>query len=284
MAPRLPLIVVLVDQHRLRLLGAVERVVVETQPRGNKVREILRQTGFIPLAIKRMLSTGNVFTQFAALSALEPIVFDESNWPLVIAAGLVPLLLSFIKDFPQSDEEVAITRKSVKLLSELAQDASCSDSLRTKNGITSIINLLLRSVDDETQESAMFALSHLSDQKVNTKSIIESGGLIAVIKHLGSANEVIQERAAWTTANLAADVSNHEYFMKNGLSAVSQLLLSQKDVIQSFSLKIILILSQNTTNHQKLRDLGILTRLKEMTHSSNRTVQLASGKAVALLS
>jgi hypothetical protein len=90
---------------------------------------------------------------------------------------------------------------------------------------------------------------------------------------------------AWSVANFLVDAESQPIVKEaGGFESILLLLSSSKsDSLISYSLKAILILAQTVTNRPFLVNAGARQTLQPLTTSNNRTVALASQKALTFL-
>jgi len=238
-------------------------------------RESLRSLGGIkPIVL--ILSNVDRGVQKAALKCLEPITFDGDNWKILINNGLVKKLLSFI-----TNQDKEIKQQSIKLLSELTQDNEVKELIVQSGGI----KILIESLHDPlSQEAALFSLSCLCSRKDSLNEIVK-GGVLQTIFTLNADTIGTQEPAIRIVSALASDESCQAVILKQGLEFLFRLFDSGEEVLQSLTLKCLLILAQNKKNCVVLAQAGTVQRLRNVKPPpTQKALILACDKMIALLS
>eukprot|EP01114_Cavostelium_apophysatum_P006715 TRINITY_DN1814_c0_g1_i4.p1 TRINITY_DN1814_c0_g1~~TRINITY_DN1814_c0_g1_i4.p1 ORF type:complete len:1627 (-),score=534.96 TRINITY_DN1814_c0_g1_i4:46-4926(-) len=264
-------------------------LIVETLAANDMSRSVISSLGGLQMILsavaavleeeKKPDATDEV--EFAAVSSLEPFIYDDANWTAIIGpqGSGIELLLSYL-----SSGSARTKRKSVHILSELAQEALVQEVIVRRYGVPVLINLL-SSTDPETREYAITCISYISDNKTQRSALCADNGIAAIVPLLrGDSAEA--ERALWTVANLAQDVANQGELIQSELLAniVGQTLVSDNDGIRSLSLKTLLILAQNATNKAAIVGAGMLAPLQKLSSSPLKPVQLASQRIISFLS
>eukprot|EP01102_Stenamoeba_stenopodia_P007107 TRINITY_DN1982_c0_g1_i9.p1 TRINITY_DN1982_c0_g1~~TRINITY_DN1982_c0_g1_i9.p1 ORF type:complete len:1452 (+),score=527.97 TRINITY_DN1982_c0_g1_i9:1107-5462(+) len=228
--------------------------------------------------LAKLIASRNEGLSKSALLVISSLSEVSDNLKAIGDADCIPGLLSLLDSYDDSVREAA-----VKIIADLSQQKENKDKLRTLEGIPKIVNLFASS-KLEIKERAALTISNLSDDPANRKIVRDERGLYPLVELLRYPVDSVRERVAWCIANFLADPDSQPVVREaGGFELIVQLLATKSDSLVSYALKAILILAQNVTNRPHLINAKAREHLQPLTSSTNRTVQLASTKALTFL-
>ncbi|KAF2664309.1 ARM repeat-containing protein [Microthyrium microscopicum] len=136
------------------------------------------------------------------------------------------------------------------------------------------ILFLLRSNDVEVQRAASAALGNLAVNTENKITIVEMGGLTALIKQMNSPNVEVQCNAVGCITNLATHEDNKAKIAKSGaLIPLTKLACSKDMRVQRNATGALLNMTHSDENRQALVNAGAIPVLVKLLGSSDPDVQ-----------
>ncbi|KAL6057077.1 Protein kinase domain-containing protein [Balamuthia mandrillaris] len=256
-------------------------------------QELVMKGGIPPLAEMLTAEGSNEAIQLHALNALLRIAQDKGQSLEVLgASSLIPALSDHFLENTNAPMDASssssdeIQRTAVKLMALLSTCAMNKERIALADAICHLVPLT-ESENEEIRKAALLALANISDNAQCREGITDEEGLYPLLKALSDSDAELQERAIWAISNFAGDSDTHKEIRQIGLRQIVELLSSSHAMCQSLALKAVILLVQkavNSDNKEAIKQLGGIGKLQSLHNSPNRTVSVASRKAVELLS
>lgn len=237
---------------------------------------VVSELGSSVPTLTQLISSRNEELAKSALLVLSAVSDAIENLKVIGDSNGIPALIDLLDSYDDRVKEAA-----AKIIADLSLQKENRDKIR--EGLPRIVNLFA-SHSATVKERAALCISNLSDDPQSRKVIREVRGLYPLVELLHYPVDSVKERVAWSVANFLVDPESQPIVREaGGFQSIVQLLGSKSDSLISYSLKSILILAQTQTNRPFLVNAGARQSLQPLTTSPNRTVSLASQKALTFL-
>merc|ERR1719393_1225556 len=150
----------------------------------------------------QMISSPDPQAQFSATQQFRKHLSIEQNPPIqeVIAAGVVPRFVEFLKDISRPDLQF----EAAWVLTNIASGTAEHTRVVVEHGALPLFVELLQSPNDDVREQAVWALGNIAGDSPNFRDLVlQSGGLDSIINVLRSSEKMSMTRnATWALSNL----------------------------------------------------------------------------------
>eukprot|EP01116_Phalansterium_solitarium_P022928 TRINITY_DN776_c2_g1_i1.p2 TRINITY_DN776_c2_g1~~TRINITY_DN776_c2_g1_i1.p2 ORF type:complete len:276 (+),score=122.19 TRINITY_DN776_c2_g1_i1:332-1159(+) len=195
----------------------------------------------------------------AVLECLSAFAKDESTWEPIGSTALSTLLPMVWAG------DVVLQRAVVHLMAECSQNNSVKELVRDSAGLPTLVQLMA-SPDEVVLEQAVVCVSFLSDAK-QLRASLGGVGIVGasarVLERLSLGRPLIKERALWTLANMLPEPAWQDEFVRcDGLRLLAAQLTSDHTVIQSYALKIVVLLVRSGHHRPAMQAAGFSDLLR----------------------
>merc|ERR1719215_2594645 len=153
-------------------------------------------------SLTQQLAQEDPQVQFAATQAFRKMLSVEQNPPIqeVIAAGVVPRFVQFLKEVARPDLQFESAWVLTNIASGTAEQTRCV----VEHGALPIFVDLLRSPNDDVKEQAVWALGNIAGDSPNFRDLVlQSGGLDPITQVLRECEKIsIVRNTTWALSNL----------------------------------------------------------------------------------
>jgi len=153
-------------------------------------------------ALGQAVMSDDPVAQFNATQQFRKFLSIEHSPPIqeVIAAGLVPRFVQFLKEINRTDLQF----EAAWVLTNIASGTAEQTRAVVENGALPIFVELLQSPNDDVREQAMWALGNIAGDSPNYRDLVlQSGGLSPVMGILTQTDKTSMMRnGTWTLSNL----------------------------------------------------------------------------------
>jgi len=235
------------------------------------------------IALVKAVAAENPQEQFQATQQLRKLLSVEQSPPIqeVIATGVVPRLVEFLKDITRPDLQF----EAEWVLTNIASGNADQTRVVVEAGALPLFIQLLASPNADVQEQAVWALGNIAGDSPNLRDLVlHAGGLFPLMQviHQSESKMSMMRNATWTLSNLCRGKPPPPFEMvAPGLPTLAQLINSTDVEVLTDACWAFSYLSDGPNERiAGVIQVGVVPRLVELLNHTSPLVQTPALRAV----